>query len=87
MKMHLLSSRVLDIVTKEGPVHGVQFFTTHEWPADAVDVKGVKVEKLWANYGTPLFDKVRAFNPPCMIDVVYQIDGKKAVISDVKLVP
>ena len=86
MKMNLLSSRVLDFETDRGPVHGLQFFATHEWSGSAKDVKGVQVEKLWAEFGTPLFNKVSAFNPPCLIDVVYEINGKKATVADVNLV-
>lgn len=86
MKMNLISSRILDFDTKDGPVHGLQFFATHDWSGTAKDVKGVQVEKLWAQFGTPLFSKVSAFNPPCLIDVVYEINGKKATVSDVNLI-
>lgn len=87
MKMNLISSRVYDFTDAEGrPVHFIQVFLTHEWNPTLKGVKGLCVEKRNYEFGTPLFDKLSKFEPPCMVECTYQIYGSKAVISDISLI-
>lgn len=85
--MNLLGLEGVDYIKSDGTrVIGIKAHVTHDFPKSKTNVKGLATENIWISSNSELFDKLKSFTCPSIIDVQYEIDGRFTRLSDINII-
>ena len=87
MLVNLIGMSGSDYISKKDGQRkiGINLHTTRPFPRSQSDVKGLCADVIYISSKSDLFEKCKTFNPPCVIDIDYDISNGFSRIYDINL--